>query len=169
MKKYVIILSKKFLASHPKKRQETDFERKFLSKDKIHTIRGNYPMWEKRIKEVQEGRAVLSIRKWTDRPYNSPQKEIARLTASDGVGIQRVVMVRSEWGDNNDKKHFTYWGIIDDAKRHHNIDEMAKNDGFSSFTDFTTWFDPSFDKQEPNKNRWRTLELAIIHFTKFRY
>ena len=29
---------------------------------KLHTIRANYPLWEKRIKEIQNGRAALSIR-----------------------------------------------------------------------------------------------------------
>lgn len=169
MKTYVIILSKSFPVTHPRKGQETGFAAAFRSGRKIHTIRGNYPLWEKRLKEVQRGEAVLSLRQWTDRPYNSPQKEIARLTASDGVSVQRGTLVRSEREGNDGAKHFTYWGIIDKAKRHYNIDDMAKNDGFSSFTDFTAWFDPSFDKQEPNENGWRILGLAIIHFTKFRY
>lgn len=72
MKTYVITLSKYFLANHKRAGEETHFKEKFLigqgltdydtpSLAKIHTIRANYPLWEKRIKEVQEGRTTLSI------------------------------------------------------------------------------------------------------------
>ena len=85
MKTYVITLSEKFPTTHPRKGQETEFGRSFLNGKKIHTIRGNFPLWEKRLKEVQEGRAVLSVRQWTGVPYRSPQKELRRLTKEDGV------------------------------------------------------------------------------------
>ena len=55
---------------------------------KIHTIRTNYQLWEKRINEVQEGNAVLSIRQWSGKPYRSKQTTILNLTKDDGVGIQ---------------------------------------------------------------------------------
>lgn len=63
MKTYVITLSEKFPTTHTRKGQETDFRRLFLNGNKIHTIRANFPLWEKRI---------------------------ARLTAEDGVGIQEL-------------------------------------------------------------------------------
>lgn len=86
MKTYVITLSRHFLANHKRAGEETHFKEKFLlgqgltdydtpSMAKIHTIRANYPLWEKRIKEVQEGRAVLSVRQWTGKPYRSKQVE----------------------------------------------------------------------------------------------
>lgn len=70
MKTYVITLSRYFLANHKRAGEETHFKEKFIlgqgltdydtpSMAKIHTIRANYPLWEKRIKEAQEGRAVL--------------------------------------------------------------------------------------------------------------
>lgn len=73
MKTYVITLSRNFLANHKRAGEETHFKEKFLigqgltdydtpSMAKIHTIRANYPLWKKRIKEVQDGRAILSIR-----------------------------------------------------------------------------------------------------------
>ena len=68
----------------------TEFKEKVLNKKKIHTIRANFPLWEKRIKEVQEGRAVLSIRQWTGEPYRSKQVEIVRLAAEGGVGVQKL-------------------------------------------------------------------------------
>ena len=59
MKTYVITLSRHFLANHKRAGEETHFKEKLLSGEKLHTIRANYPLWEKRIKEVQEGRAVI--------------------------------------------------------------------------------------------------------------
>ena len=96
MKTYVITLSRHFLAYHKRAGEETHFKEKFIlgqgltdydtpSMAKLHTIRANFPLWEKRIKEIQNGHAVLSIRQWTGKPYLSKQVEIARLTAGDGV------------------------------------------------------------------------------------
>ena len=87
MKTYVITLSKKFLFGS-RKGEETHFKDKFLSGEKIHTIRANYPLWEKRIKEVQEGKAILSIREWSGKPYRSKQVVIKNLTREDGVGVE---------------------------------------------------------------------------------
>ena len=109
MKTYVITLSRHFLANHKQAGEETHFKEKFLlgqgltdydtpSMAKIHTIRANYPLWEKRIKEVQEGRAALSIRQWTGKPYRSKQVEIAMLTAENGVGVQKLEFYNNTLG-----------------------------------------------------------------------
>ena len=175
MKTYVITLSRHFLANHKRAGEETHFKEKFLlgqscpdcatqqdlsginisdcnscvracSFPKLHTIRANYPLWEKRIKEVQAGRAVLSIRQWTGKPYRSKQIEITRLTAKDGVGVQML-----EFTDS--RLRFPY---IDDNWE--NMTTLAKNDGLS-LEDWVEWF-RGYDLSKP---------LAIIHFTKFRY
>lgn len=166
MKTYVIILSKAFPAKFLGKVKETDFERLFLSGKKIHTIRGNVPRWEKIISQIQSGEAVLSVRKWVGKPYRSKQTEICRLTAENGVGFQKAIFCRSEW-DESDGQKFCYWLTVDGKEV--NIDEIAKNDGFLDFRDFVEWFDSEIEKQNPDKEGWRHLELAIIHFTKFRY
>lgn len=158
MKTYVITLSRHFLANHKRAGEETHFKEKFIlgqglidyntpSMAKIHTIRANYPLWEKRIKEVQEGRAVLSIRQWTGKPYRSKQVEIARLTATNGVGIQ---MLRFLGGNFNGG--YIRNGVYPSDKI------LAKNDGLS-LADWEAWF-RGYDLSKP---------LAIIHFTKFRY
>lgn len=127
MKTYVITLSRNFLANHKRAGEETHFKEKFIlgqgltdyntpSMAKIHTIRTNYPLWEKRIKEVQEGRAVLSIRQWTGKPYRSQQVEIATLTAERGVGIQ-LMEVTNDFAEC----------IVDD--HHHSYVAVAMNDG----------------------------------------
>lgn len=157
MKTYVITLSRHFLANHKRAGEETHFKEKFLlgqgltdydtpSLAKIHTIRANYPLWGKRIKEVQEGKAFLSIRQWTGKPYRSKQVEIARLTAANGVGVQRL-----EFTDC--RLRFPY---IDSEWT--SMVSIAKNDGLS-LNDWVGWLN-GYDHSRP---------LAIIHFTKFRY
>lgn len=157
MKTYVITLSSHFLANHKRAGEETHFKEKFLlgqgltdydtpSMAKIHTIRANYPLWEKRIKEVQEGRAALSIRQWTGKPYRSKQVEIARLTADNGVGVQKLEFYNNTLG-------LCHIGIVYQRKY-----ELAHNDGLS-FEDWEEWF-KGYDLSKP---------MAIIHFTKFRY
>ncbi|ATV32516.1 hypothetical protein CUC00_08545 [Prevotella intermedia] len=145
MKTYVITISKHFLTTHKRAGEETNFKEKFLNGEKIQTIRANYPLWEKRIKEVQEGRAALSIRQWTGKPYRSKQVEIARLTTEDGVGIQLLELT-------NDLSEC----IIGDHR--HSYVSVAKNDGLHS-ADWLDWFS-CYDLSKP---------MAIIHFTKFRY
>ena len=157
MKTYIITLSRHFLANHKRAGEETHFKEKFLlgqgltdydtpSMAKIHTIRANYPLWEKRIKEVQEGRAVLSIRQWTGKPYRSKQVEIAMLTAENGVGVQKLEFYNNTLG-------LCHIGIVYQRKY-----ELAYHDGLS-FEDWEEWL-KGYDLSEP---------MAIIHFTKFRY
>lgn len=146
MKTYVITLSRYFLAAHSKAGMPTDFKEKFLNGEKIHTIRANYPLWENRIKEVQDGKAMLSIRQWTSKPYWSKQIEIARLTAENGVGIERLEFANGKLG-------MPRIGIVYQRKH-----ELARNDGLT-LDDWQEWF-RGYDLSKP---------MAIIHFTKFRY
>lgn len=147
MKTYVIILSEKFPTTHPRKEQETEFGRSFLNGKKIHTIRGNFPLWEKRLKEVQEERAVLSVRQWTGVPYRSPQKELRCLTSEDGVGVQILSFSHEIIGFEIDKRGYRV-----------RLDNLSENDGLS-LIDWEDWFKGA-DLSKP---------LAIIHFTKYRY
>lgn len=166
MKTYVITLSKRFLATHPKRGKATGFASAFKQGRKIHTIRTNYELWEKRIKEVQEGKAVLSVRQWTDRPYMSPQKEIAQLTAADGVGVQWINLSRCKLQVQNG---YIFVANIEGINENINIRRIAMNDGFNYLDDFLNWFDPAMRKSKSDKYDWETFEGVIIHFTKFRY
>jgi hypothetical protein len=147
-KTYVLMLSELFPKTHNKAGMPTEFKEKVLNKKKIHTIRANFPLWEKRIKEVQEGRAVLSIRQWTGEPYRSKQVEIVRLAAEGGVGVQKLCF----------PNRLTAW--IDYPERRLSVDfkRLAKNDGLS-LADWCDWF-RHYDLSKP---------MAIINFTKFRY
>lgn len=166
MKTYVIIVSRYFPATHKRRGEETFFREKILSgqgdrykhklvqecfqkpPEKIHTIRANFELWANRIKEVQEGKAVLSLRYWSGKPYRSKQVEICRLAKDDGVGVQLLRFPGGFFGSQLVDGEIKYW----------NLETLAKNDGLS-FDDFREWF-RSYDLTKP---------MAIIHFTKFRY
>lgn len=188
MKTYVIILSSAFPTTHPRGGKATLFATAFRNGQscrkcdenkpalcirdcfalrKIHTLRADIPVWEKRIAQILTGEAILSIRQWTGKPYRSKQVELARLTAEDGVGIQRAVVSRSEWEEYDNKTHYCYWVTVEGKEIA--IDDIAKNDGFTDPLDYVMWFDRDIEKQKPDKDGWKHLELAIIHFTPFRY
>lgn len=155
------MLSKAFPSTHPRKGEPTRFFDKFLAGQalsregwlvdpKLHTIRANFPLWAKRIAEIQRGEAVLSVRQWLGAPYRSKQITIATLTAEDGVGLQQLTDL--------DTNAYGFYPCVRVDKR--NIDKLlvAQNDGLS-LEDWLSWF----------KNYDHTKPLAIIHFTNFRY
>ena len=162
MKTYVITLSRCFLANHKRAGEETHIKEKFIlgqgltdydtpSMAKLHTIRANYPLWERRIRDIQEGNAVLSVRQWTGKPYRSKQVEIARLTAANGVGIQKLSFDKDRDGVSSLK-------FFDINGKYIDWEILANNDGLS-LEYWKEWFQ-GYDLSKP---------LAIIHFTKFRY
>ena len=156
MKTYVITLSKNFQSKHSKAGEPTGFRDKFLSKQKIHTIRENYPLWKKRIDEVARGEAVLSVRQWSDKPYRSHQETLAVLTKNDGVGIQKL---NFGWRGNVQVPIIEGWycdGVCGGKA------ELAQNDGLN-LDDWQDWF-----KNHKNDGVY-SEPLAIIHFTPFRY
>lgn len=146
MKTFVLTVSKQFPKTHIRAGESTGFvesiKRLFsVESEKIHTIRTNYELWSKRAKEINEGKAILSIRYWSDKPYNSKQVEICRL---ERIGVEKL----------EDPTNFVYAPIGDKAV---NWEEIAKNDGLS-FEDFCEWFKVRTKKP-----------MAVIHFTDFRY
>ena len=155
MKTYVITLSQVFPVTHPRHGEPTGFEHKFLAVVagwddhwlKIHTIRDNYELWRKRFEQIERGEACISIRQWMGKPYNSKQREIARLTKEDGIGLQRL-----EFYNGCLQQPILSSGMTIRAE------SIAQNDGLL-FEDWKDWF-KSCDLSKP---------LAIIHFTNFRY
>ncbi|MCH5305348.1 MAG: hypothetical protein J1E79_02575 [Rikenella sp.] len=153
MKTYVITLSERFPVNHTRRGEQTDFRRKFMNalhgnflEQKLHTIRANAPLWAERIKEIKAGSACLSVRQWTGQPYRSRQIELARLTAADGIGGQLLFLDCS-------CRDFC---LVDHKAIRTRL--IARNDGLS-FEDWKEWF----------KSYKRPVNLAIIHFTPFRY
>lgn len=159
MKTYVITLSQVFPATHPRYGEPTGFEHKVIAAVsgwgdhwlKIHTIRANYELWHKCFESIERGEACLSIRQWTGKPYASKQREIARLTKGDGIGLQRLF-----FHPDRDGQH-VWWNFNIDG-RYDDVHKLAQNDGLS-YEDWRAWF-KDYDLSKP---------LAIIHFTKFRY
>lgn len=148
MKTYVLIVSRTFPKGHNKEGEQTFFVDKISNGEKIHTIRSNYPLWKKRIKEVQEGKAVLSLRYWSEKPYRSKQVEFARLD-KDSCGVQEIYFIN---------RNIYCPALCSDRFLKNNIEEIAKNDGLPIEL-FKEWF-KNYDLSKP---------LAIIHFTNFRY
>ena len=150
MKTYVLTLSHSFPANHVMHGKPTYFREKFYGTPgmlrKLHTIRANYTLWAKRFKMIAAGDACLSVREWLGAPYRSKQREIARLTADDGVGIQKLTFFAGR---------IIYPTV---GKYQPSVKEIANNDGLHP-TDWVYWF-KNYDLSKP---------LAIIHFTKFRY
>ena len=158
MKTHVLTVSRTFPKTHKRAGEETDFVINLFhainpvvysdSVDKkIHTIRSNYPLWEKRIKEVQEGKAILSLRYWSGKPYHSKQVEFAQLDKDSGCGVQSIQMTPFGW-------------VVNSSYSDPTSNELAKNDGLS-LDDFYEWF--------RGKTTIDMEPMAIIHFTGFRY
>lgn len=176
MKTYVLTLSQRFPAKHPKAGHKTYFKTKLVKAGiipfdyheytivpdgpqyKFHTIRANYPLWKKRFEQINRGEACLSIRQWTGKPYASKQVEIARLTIEDGIGLQQI-----KYGETQTRlRTYRNWFVTqaNGLLRVLSEREVANHDGLSE-ADWVEWFNnPAYDKRE---------YFAIIHFTKFRY
>lgn len=169
MKTYVITLSRVFPAKHPRKGEQTNFDVKLLNAVwrahnmsiglpqygmKLHTIRSNYALWSRRFKQIEAGKAVLSIRYWSGKPYHSKQMEICKLTKEDRIGIQKMEFLAFQEGYRKDAGIWISGNVIPMDER----EQIAINDGLT-LQDWDDWF-ADYDKTEP---------LAIIHFTKFRY
>lgn len=171
MKTFVLTVSRTFPVTHKRKGERTyfpekimvtvnpNFEVKFIEEFgsillKIHTIRANYTLWEKRIKQVQEGKAIISVRYWAGKPYHKDengigQVEICQLDKDSGIGIQELYFAYDSinFPRINEDKIKALMPVV-----------LAKNDGLS-IEDFKEWF-KGYNLSEP---------MAIIHFTKFRY
>lgn len=164
LKCYYVILSRNFNKTHTRAGQPTFFVEKICkalnidpptptggwdawetrellkANPKLHTIRLNYDLWEKRFEEIAAGKAYLSLRYWLDDPYKSPQEEFARLTAADGIGIEPFtpqVAATDDW-----------------------LEDYAKNDGLR-LTDFKDWFGAF----EPNK-KYAILHFTSFRYNK---
>lgn len=133
------------MASHPKHGEPTNFASKFLSGQKKHTIRGNAAYWAPKIQEVIDGKAILSIRQWTGKPYRSKQETMKNLTAADGVGYQLAEILENE----------EIVLLMEDEYNPTVCPSIEENDGLS-MAEFWNWFTDD-------------AKVIIIHFTNFRY
>ena len=174
--RYRLPVSRRFPKGHPRQGEETRFIQKILANEninadievfktpefcdysrhdfepKLHTIRANYLLWEKRMKKVQAGEAVIELFYWEGKPYRSKQIVFATLNKDSGCGVQIIEFCKDKDGVPSIK-----YPIIG-RKAEPEIADVAKHDGLS-LEDFKAWF-KGYDLSKP---------LAIIQFTKFRY
>ncbi len=146
-KTYILIISKVFPQTHKRQGEPTNFVDSIAYLNKIHTIRSNFELWEKRIAEINAGRARLSVRVWEDQPYRSKQREVF---AFESVGLEKLKRIDFE-------KMFAGYVEGESIDREINIKDLAKNDGLST-ADFEYWFQ-GYDTSKP---------MAIIHFSNYR-
>jgi len=149
LKIYVITMMVKFPTQAPYIAKTTGFKKKILSGEKKHTIRQNYEFWKKRIDEVNAGKAILSVRQWSGKPYNSKQTEIKKFKQGE-VGYQRITAT----GGADDIGINTGDGFY--MLSYKRILTVAKNDGVP-INLFRKFFSGG------------VLDGVIIHFTKLRY
>lgn len=141
---FVLSVSRRFPSYHSSAGMETRFiEKNLYTKEKLHTIRTNYDLWEKRINMINKGGAILSLRNWEGRQYYSKQFEFLRLSY---VGIQMLTFPTNSLVDSHVDSGFVDSHII------------ATNDGLD-YCDFENWFS-HYDLSKP---------MAIIHFTGLSY
>lgn len=155
MKTYILTILEKFPKTHPKSGEPTNFPLSIKHYDKIHTIRGNYDLWAKRFEKINAGEAVLSVRVWEGKPYNSKQIEIFRYDYRRNIGIEKLNMDTFEVGRDDNDEVFLNFKV---GKAMVSADLLAKNDGLS-YEDFENWF----------KGYDFSIPMAVIHFTDFRY
>ena len=137
------MVSRVFPSYHKNKGELTRFEQKIRDKNKIHTIRANYEKWKRKIDQIKNGEAVLSIREWQGVPYHSKQNYLFYYNQEDALEVSKLTKDENGY-------------LINDTIRV-SEEELAKNDGLT-LDEFQEWF--KIFPSEP---------MAIIHFTGFRY
>lgn len=176
IKRYRLSVRRTFTEDHPKAGDPTYFieqiknsliefsneascdnDGNIIVNKKLHTIRSNYSYWKNIMEKVQTGEAVIELFYWSGSPYNSRRdgsKQIvfAVLDKDSGCGVQELRFYYDRITEpfiNTPEQHI---GYID------KIELFAKHDGLST-DDFKAWF-KSYDLHK---------QMAIIHFTSFRY
>jgi len=149
---FVLMVARKFPATHPNKGTPTLFPDKINTGNKRHTVRENYALWVARAEVVNAGLGYVSLRYWSGKPYASEQIEFGRLYY---IHVQKVHIYPLE----TNKRYFNRrYNIFVDTK----IVPLkwpflfAAHDGLS-YADFKGWFKKPLE------------DAALIQFTQFKY
>lgn len=161
--KAVVTLTKKFFDAHPTLAgKPTGFADMVRNGTKIHTCRQNYEYWKTKVDALKAANGTLCIREWSGRPYRSKQDTIIEIPASV-VGVERLVLTKGKHHVEPYRHTITYHRATVEGKEV-NIAELARNDGFDNAIDYTDFFKPLFEDAKDG-----VIEMAIIHFTPYRY
>lgn len=171
--RYSVAVSPRFPSTHCRKGEPTYFKEQIIIalmqydeghglKEKLHTIRKNYPMWVKRMEKVNSGEAVIDLFYWKlpGGRYTKGNEPVvfATLDKDSGCGVQHLTFSAVSLCEGKETPlHATVYEPFA-YKFSPVLIDLAKNDGLS-LDDFKSWF-KGYDLSEP---------MAIIHFTKFRY
>jgi hypothetical protein len=122
MEKQVYVLTvSNYFPNYPRNRGEnTGIEDKIKNGIKIHELRSDYFMWKKRIDDVNARRAILSIRRWSGKPYQNRQIEIMQL---EKAGIQMLTNSKNRDGSTS------YWRVTVDNNQFVDFITLSKNEG----------------------------------------
>jgi hypothetical protein len=112
---------------------------------KIHTIRQNYDYWKK-----FEGQDV-ALFTWEGKPYQHQSRQKV-------FCVKRLVYVQKITKAWHKKSHSYYWYINKNGETYYPyLARLAINDGLA-FDEFEKWF-----------YEYPDGDMAILHFTDFRY
>lgn len=156
-KVYVLMISRIFPAYHPRKGEETNFPEYIVDGKKEHTMRGNYKLWKYRADMINAGKAVLSIRTWTGKPYFSKQNEFCELSSItvQKAHIYQIPMLIGSHEYESKSKHSLIFIENSVTPLRHPF-KFAYRDGLS-LPDLQAWF------KKPAE------DMALIHFGNFKY
>ncbi len=160
--KVVVTLTKKFFDQHPRAGQPTGFADAVKAGTKIHTCRDNYDYWVKKIDTLKDADGILCIREWTGKPYRSPQGTIKETPAAM-VAVSKLELTKGKHRVEPYRHSVEYYRATVDGVPV-DVETLARNDGFTSAKDYVGFFTPLFDKAADGR-----IEMAIIHFTPYRY
>lgn len=176
----VVILSKDTFENGKKANKPSDFAEKVKTGRKLHTIRGNFEYWDKKIAKMKETGGVLSVRQWSAAPYRSPQEVIIEVPA-DKVGVQKLELTQEGLNISHTTESgesiasavvYDYYAQVDGLPV--TLFELAQNDGLTE-KEFVAWFAPVFSAARAKYKKLGrispslTIDFAVIHFTPARY
>jgi hypothetical protein len=129
-KVYVLTVSDYLPANHPRRGESTGIEYKIKNGIKIHELRSDYFMWKKRIDEINAGLAILSIRRWSGKPYQNRQIEIMQLGKA---GIQMLTNSKNRDG------YTSHWRVTVDNNQFVDFITLSENEGKPA-DEWRSWF-----------------------------
>ena len=149
-KVYYIILGKSFPRPSENSGKGTEFTKKVTDGVKVQTIRTDYGKWIKIAEAINKDEAILSIRAWGGRPYNSNQVEVCYCDRIEVLHFRAGV-----YQNQNNKVVFVEGKPITGTE----LDQFARDEGFADSYEMFDYLFPPNSKITPT-----TFEGALVKF-----